>query len=323
MSVNTHKNTNSNHPKYPFVSVVIPTHNRKEKLARLIRSILQSSYPPNKLEIIVVDDASTDGTCKYIKKLFPQVKIIRNEKEKLLAESRNIGIRASKGKYVFIIDDDNIVDKDTIRKLVEFMEKHPEVGVAGPLMYFLNDPKRIWCAGVKRNYWTTITKLVGFNTVDNGQLKKPYESEDFPNAFMVRRELFEKVGLFNSKIFPIHYDEGDFCQRVIRIGYKVMVVPTARVWHDIPLPKLNRALTFHLKNPLRAYYATRNRILFHVKWSKDSIQRLIAIISCLIVSLYYIVTVIKSSVHNKPKIIESIIKGILDGLKLIKEVMKH
>ena len=90
----------------PLVSVVIPTHNRKEKLARLIKSILESDYPKDKLEIIVVDDASTDNTFEYIKKKYPQAKIIRNEEEKLLAESRNIGIKASKGKYIFLIDDD-------------------------------------------------------------------------------------------------------------------------------------------------------------------------------------------------------------------------
>ena len=188
----------------PLVSIVIPTHNRKEKLTRLIRSILESDYPKDKLEIIVVDDGSTDGTYEYIKKQFPQVRVIRNEEEKLLAESRNIGVRASHGKYIFIIDDDNIVDKNTIRELVEFMKKNPEVGVVGPIMYFLSDPKRIWCAGVKRNYWTTITELIGFNTRDNGQFREPYESEDFPNAFMVRREVFEKVSLFDSKLFPIH-----------------------------------------------------------------------------------------------------------------------
>lgn len=304
--------------EYPLVSIVIPTHSRKEKLARLIRSILESEYPKDKLEIIVVDDASTDGTHEYIRKLFPQVKVIRNDKEKLLAESRNIGVCASHGKYIFIIDDDNIVDKNTIRELVKFMEKHSEVGVVGPIMYFLSDPRRIWCAGVKRNYWTTITKLIGFNTRDNGQFREPYESEDFPNAFMVRREVFRKVGLFNSKLFPIHYDEGDFCHRVRRTGYKVLVVPSAKVWHDIPLPKHSKASILHLKSPLRAYYASRNRILFHWKWSKNAMQRLIALMSSLAVASYYVTSVARDhNVRSKHKVISSILRGVIDALKTI------
>jgi len=306
----------------PLVSIVVPTYNRREKLARLMRSILENDYPKDKLEIIVIDDASSDGTYENIKRLFPQVKIIRNDEEALLAESRNIGIRASRGKYIFVIDDDNVVDKNAIKELVKFMEKHPEVGVAGPIMYFLNDPTRIWCAGVKRSYWTTITKLVGFNTRDHGQLKEPYESEDFPNAFIVRREVFGKVGLFNSKIFPIHYDEADFCQRVKKARYKVMVVPTAKVWHDIPLPKENRALSPHLKHPLRAYYAVRNRILFHARWSTNSVQKFVSIPISLVIVLYYLLIVIGSRINRKRDLVKAILKGVFDGLKIVREVMK-
>jgi len=307
----------------PLVSIVIPTHNRKVKLERLIRSILESNYPKDKLEIIVVDDASNDGTREHIKRLFPQVRVIRNDEEKLLAESRNIGIRASKGKYIFIIDDDNIVDKNTIRELVEYMKRHPEVGVAGSTMYFLNDPTRTWCAGVKRSYWTTITKLIRFNARDNGQFKEPYESEDFPNAFMVRREVFEKVGLFNSKLFPIHYDEGDFCQRARKTGYKVMVVPTAKIWHDIPLPEQSRVLTLHLKSPLRAYYAVRNRILFHALWSKNAIQRIVALLASLAITAYYAILVLKNVYDRRHEVLKAMVKGVIDGFKLMREVLGH
>ena len=307
----------------PVVSIVIPTHNRKEKLERLIKSILESDYLKDELEIIVVDDASSNGTYECIKGLFPQVRVIRSDEEKLLAESRNLGIRASRGKYIFIIDDDNIVAKNIIRELVEFMEKHPEVGVAGPIMYFLKDPKRIWCAGIRRSYWTTITEFIGFNTVDNGLLREPYESEDFPNAFMIRREVFKKVGLFNSKLFPIHYDEGDFCQRVRKAGYKVMVVPTAKMWHDIPLPEQSRVSTLRLKSPLRAYYTIRNRILFHAMWSRNALQRFVALLASLVITAYYMVIALKDVTDNKREVLKSIFKGAVDGFKLMKKVVNH
>lgn len=310
--------------KHPLVSVVIPTHNRRDKLARLIKSIMNSNYPRDGLEIIVVDDASTDNTSEYIKKIFPEVKVIRNEEDKLLAESRNIGIRASKGKYILIIDDDNIVDRDAIKELVNYMEKHPEVGVAGPIMYFLSEPNRIWCAGVKRNYWTTITRLIGFNTLDKGQFREPLESEDFPNAFMVRREVFEKIGLFDSRLFPIHYDEGDFCQRARRAGYRVVTVPSAKIWHDIPPPSKSKATTLHLRSPLRAYYASRNRILFHWKWSKNTPQRIISLLASLTIILYYMVTTLRDkNTVNKQEIIKNMIKGVIDALKIIKRGNKQ
>lgn len=306
--------------EWPIVSVVIPTHNRKEKLIRLIKSLLESDYPKDKLEIIVVDDGSTDGTYDHVKKLFPQVKVIHNEEEKLLAESRNIGVRASKGEYIFLIDDDNVVGKNTIIELVKYMKKHPEVGVTGPIMYFLGESKRIWCAGVKRNYWTTITKYIGFNTIDTNQIKEPYDSEDLPNAFMIRREVIEKIGLFNSKLFPIHYDEGDFYQRVRKAGYKVMVIPTAKVWHDIPLPEQDNTPTLRLKIPLRAYYASRNRILFHWKYSRNLLQRIVALMASLAVTLYYIIAVARDQdIKGKCKIISSILRGVIDAFKIISQ----
>jgi len=87
---------------YPLVSIVIPTHDRKEKLIRLINSILESDYPKDKLEIIIVDDASTDGTYEEITKIFPQVKVVRNGRKRLVAASRNIGFQKSKGEFVFL-----------------------------------------------------------------------------------------------------------------------------------------------------------------------------------------------------------------------------
>jgi hypothetical protein len=140
---------------------------------------------------------------------------------------------------------------------------------------------------------------------------------------MVRREVFEKVGLFDSRLFPIHYDEGDFCNRVRRAGYKVVVVPSAKIWHDIPLPKRSRTSTLRLRNPLRAYYAVRNRILFHWKWSKSALQRAVSLIASLTVIAYYIVAILKdTTVGSKGEAIKSTIKGIIDGFRLLKEVTR-
>ncbi|MEM2562117.1 MAG: glycosyltransferase family 2 protein [Candidatus Bathyarchaeia archaeon] len=297
----------------PLISVIIPTHNRKEEVIRLVRSLFKSSYS-NKLEIIVVDDASNDGTSDSLKNLFPNIVIMRNKQEKLPSESRNIGIKLSHGEYIFLIDDDNIVDPNAIMELVYFLEKNPEVGIAGPIMYFLKDPKRIWCAGARINYWTTVTKVIGYNTYDEGQFNRPFECECFPNAFMVRRKVLEKVGLFNSYLFPIHYEEADFCQRVRRAGYKIVTVPSAKVWHNIALPEDEKSESLHLKSPLRAYYAIRNRLIYHRKWSSNLPQKISALIFSTVVLSYYIYFAMKRKDSKKWKIIKSMLKGFIDGL---------
>ena len=306
----------------PLVSIVIPTYNRKEKLTRLIKSILNNNYPRDKIEVIVVDDASTDGTYEEIKKSFPEVKVIKNQKELFLAASRNVGIKNSKGKYIFLIDDDNIVDKDCILELVKVMENNynPPIGIVAPIMYYLKQPNRIWCAGVKRSKITSLTKLMWMDEIDNDQFNELLESEDFPNAFMIRREVIEKIGLFDEVNFPIHYDEADFGERVRKAGYRVVCNPKAKVWHDIPLPEEveDKARLFHVHNELRAYYTGRNRIIFHRKYSKWWQFLVFILIFNWLFTLYYLKIILLGSqkpVNEKVKIAFYYLKGIFEKIK--------
>jgi hypothetical protein len=303
----------------PLVSTVIPTHNRKEKVIRLLNSLQKSKYPKDKLEVIVVDDASTDDTSKEVKHSFPAVLLIRNNDEQLLARSRNIGILNSRGNLIFLIDDDNIVAENTINELVEAMYTIPTLGVAGPMMYYFCAPSRVWCGRVKRN---CITSLTSFPERDLQHVKidRIIESDEFPNAFMIRRKVLEKVGLFDEVAFPIHNDEGDFCNRVRRAGFKIGLIPTARVWHDTPLQtkKLSGARHFHVHTTERAFYAARNRILFHRKYSQPSeFMTFLAVFMPLISAIYLNIILSDSSLafRRRMSIAKRYIQGIMEGLK--------
>jgi GT2 family glycosyltransferase len=306
---------------HPFVSIVIPTYNRKEKLVRLINSILQSSYLKDKLEIIVVDDASNDGTFERIKTKLPKVKIMRSEKELFLAGSRNIGIKNARGDYIFLIDDDNVIDKDCISELINVIEKdfNQPIGIAAPIMYYLKQPNRIWCAGIERDMTTSLTKYIGRNKTDNGQFNELIESKDFPNAFMIRRIIIERVGTFDEKLFPIHYDEADFGERVRRAGYKIICNPKAKIWHDVPLPKevQDKTRFFHCHNELRAYYCGRNRIIFHKKYSRWGQFLVFILLFNWLFTLYYLKIILfesKMSIIERTKIAKSYLKGLFDGI---------
>jgi GT2 family glycosyltransferase len=300
----------------PLVSVVIPTYNRKNKLTRLIRSIIRSDYPKEKLDIIVVDDASNDGTSEEIAKLFPKVNMVVNENESLLAACRNIGILQAKGDLIFFIDDDNIVAFDTIKELVCALLSSEEIGVVGPIMYYYQEPNRIWCAGVKRNYLTTVTTIVSRDEIDLGQFKNPIESEDFPNAFMIRKSIMRQIGLFDEDAFPIHYDESDFCKRVRNAGYKVVMVPAAKIWHDIPIQRgdLCRALKLH--TPLRTYYTARNRIIFMKRFATASKYILFIFFFLPLFGCFHFFSIFHSacSSSRKLKLFSSYMRGIFDGL---------
>jgi GT2 family glycosyltransferase len=297
--------------EYPLVSVVIPTHNRKEKLIRLINSILKSNYPKDKIEIIVVDDASTDGTSEDLRKCFPTVKVITNPRESFLAGSRNVGILDSKGDFIFLIDDDNVVDPNTLSELVKVMQEDEKIGVVGPLMYYYGDPKRIWCAGIKRNYITSKTMFLGQGELDEGQYEDLADSEEFPNAFMVRRKVIEEVGLFDEETFPFGYGEADFCQRVKRAHFKIVTAPRAKVWHDIPV--LEKEIHFDEK---RAYYHGRNRIIFHRRYSRGIEFALFIMFfePFFIIPAYLLLFLFsKKSINKRLALILSYLRGVFDG----------
>jgi len=292
----------------PLISIVIPTHNRKKKVIRLIKSILASAYPLDKMEIIVVDDASTDGTYEEIQKVFsiPHIKIIRCTTEKLVAECRNIGLENSRGEYIFFIDDDIVIDRMTIPKLIEFMQQHKSVGVAGPLILYLNKPNIVWSAGIMENLWTTLGKFIGRNEREE-KFKNPIICDAIPSIFVVCRSIAIKFR-FNSKLFPIQFEEIDFCIRIKRSGYRIVVIPWAKAWHERPSASF-------LRSPLRTYFEVRNRFIRQKLWSISYIQYIVSEIFALIISLSYAIISIKFST-NYMETLKCIIKGIKDGLRV-------
>jgi len=153
------------------------------------------------LEIIIVDDASNDGTVAEITKLFPEVKVVVNKEERLLAACRNIGILHARGNLIFLVDDDNIIVPDTIKELARIFLSNEQIGVVGPIMYYYKDPKRILCAGIKRSMVTSLTQRIGMDEIDNRQFNGLIESNDFPNAFMLKKRDCKKVGLVDEKTF--------------------------------------------------------------------------------------------------------------------------
>jgi len=247
----------------PLVSIIIPTYNRKQELTRLIKSIKQSGYPKESIEIIVVDDASTDGTYRSIRKRFPDVKVIKNIKRRMTSGARNIGIHCSKGDYLFFIDHDNVIDRNAINELVNFMERNGDVGLAGPIMYYYSVPKEIWCAGGKLRQPLYFTSwMFQHETSEIPQVANTYamECDYIPNAFMVRKRIIKEIGFFDEKNFPLLWEDADFSLRIKQRGYQIVIVPRAKVWHDVSTGR-----DFHITEE-RAFFRGRDRTRFYLKY---------------------------------------------------------
>jgi GT2 family glycosyltransferase len=302
----------------PPVSIVIPTYNRKKKLIRLIESILQSDYPTGRLEIIVVDDASFDGTCEEVRKAYPWIKYIRHKREELVAKSLNDGITASSNEFILVCDDDNIVEKNMIQILVKTMLLDDRIGVAGPVTYYFDRPNIIQYAGCNYGVFTRITHYLFLDKIDEGFLRgKILEVDAIPNCFMLRKSLAIKVGLIPARRIPWNGEDGYLQYKIKKIGYKIVVVGDAKVYHDPERekfsykPKLYRKADKFRYNPNLLYYALRSKIIFH-KDLDTRLQYFTFLASLPIYVAFYLYVAMNS--YYKFTSIKAVFDGLIDGL---------
>ena len=292
-------------------------------LERTITSLLSSLY--KNLEIIVVDNASSDGTFEYVRERFPQVKILRSRENLLAAGGINYALPYISGEYILLLADDVVIENDTIEKLVEFLDSKRDAGIVCPVVYYWKDKSRIWWGGSKINMITSRTYFYGRD------LKLPekefWEVDSFTTIMLTRKEIFLRNGQMfyvNVREFPIHYEEADFSFRARKKGWKSYVLKTVKAYHDIPLPEeiKEKLRIFGIHNELRAYYITRNRIIFHKKYSKRwQFFFFISIFNWLF-TMYYLRIILgsKKPFKEKLKIANAYLKGIVEGIKWITEV---
>lgn len=246
---------------YPFVSCIVPTHNRKDMVIRLLKSVIAGTY--KNIEIIVVDDASSDGTSDAIKKVFPgnkSIHIIRNRSNLFASGSRNVGTRKSKGRYLFYIDDDNVLDRHAISELVSVFEYDKTIGELGLVNLYFRDKKKILWLQTIRDMWTTKTYLPA--NLSDYSSKKIWDTVDVPNAFIIRADVIKKHGISFCEKFGIMYEESDVAYRIRSAGYSIKVVRDAIIYHDVD------DYMYHFMSDIRLPYVfARNRIIFHSIYS--------------------------------------------------------
>ncbi|MFH1905619.1 MAG: glycosyltransferase family 2 protein [bacterium] len=243
-----------------LVSVVITTRNRKGVVVDCLNSVLRMNYA--NFEIILVDNASSDGTVQAVMEKFPMVKVAVAEENLGLNGGKNLGQKEASGDYVFFLDSDTTVDKRLLLEMVRVAEGDVKIGVVTPKMYYLNPPNVIWYAGAKVNLLTSQTKNIGCNEEDKGQLDQVRETEFAPTAYLVKREVIERIEGHNEDLF-MTYGDTDFGFRAREAGFKVVFCPGAKLWHLLGMGeniKTMRALGYRL--PMRAYYFSRNRVIF-------------------------------------------------------------
>jgi len=247
----------------PRVITIILNTNRREDTLACLQSLQQSTYPNS--EIIVLDNASTDGSVEAIKAQYPNVQIVNLEANLGYAGNNNVGIRLAieqSADWVFVLNEDTVVEPTCIENLIRATYKNENIGVIGPMIYTFDDPPLISSAGGVIDWLHADGTNAGMGESDRGQFQA--RMVDFLNGcgMLVSKSAIEKAGLLDESFF-IYYEETDWCTRIKKAGFDLWFEPSAKMKHKAPIHHSNFG-------PSTLYYMTRNRIRFfarHTPWN--------------------------------------------------------
>ena len=218
--------------RFPFVSIIVLNYNSKKWLRNCLESLVKLKYPRNRYEVIIADNASTDGSIESAKENFRWVKVVQFNKNFGFAEGNNRAVRYAKGEYVAFLNPDTEVDGNWLAELVKGMEKHPELASCGGKVLYLKERDIIQNAGHKMTL-IGIPYPIGYCERDKGQYERArYTLATSGCAMLVRKDIFEKIGGFDKDYF-LYVEEGDLGLRLWIHGYKVMYMPKAKAYHEL------------------------------------------------------------------------------------------
>ena len=213
--------------KESLVSIIILNYNAGKLLADCIESIKKSTY--KNLEIIVVDNISTDDSQNLCKEKFPEIKLIQNKENFGYCGGNNIGIREAKGKFITILNPDTIIEPECITELISAYDEFGE-GLYQPKILSLHEKGVIQSTG-------NMIQIFGFGFArDKGEkvINKHEKIEKISYAsgtcLFTSRKVFEKVGMLDEFLF-LYHDDLDFGWRAAQIGISSYYVPKSKIYH--------------------------------------------------------------------------------------------
>lgn len=212
--------------KCPNIFVIILNYNGGEVLMDCLRSVFQSDYP--NFETVVVDNDSDDGSFEKARQNFSRAHFIKNSSNLGFSKGNNLGIRFALEKfadYVFILNNDAIIEKTTLSKLEEELSENQSAGIASPVIMD-GTGNKVWFAGGAID-WKKMRTTHSFDIKSSD----PYLTEYISGcAMLVKAEVFKKIGLFDERYF-LYYEDADFSLRAVKAGCGLVVDPSVRIRH--------------------------------------------------------------------------------------------
>lgn len=215
--------------EYPLVSIVVPNWNGMAFLEKCLQSLMSLTYP--KYEVIVVDNGSSDGSTDFVRVNFKGVRLIANDRNLGFAKGSNIGIRASRGGMIVLLNNDVVVDPVWLSELVKATVASPKIGVASGIILRSKSSDVVWSAGNR------IDAFTGYHwRVDYGKkLREVRDVDDIDYmsacALLAKREVVERIGLLDEGYF-FSGEDADWILRARKAGYEFRLVVAAIAWHE-------------------------------------------------------------------------------------------
>jgi GT2 family glycosyltransferase len=247
----------------PSASVVVVSYNTADHIVGCLESLLELDYP--EVEIIVVDNASTDGSVEIIRRRFPQIDPIELPDNKGFAGGASVGLFMASGDVLATVNPDVRLDPHWLRAVVAALA-HEEVGIVGSKILY-PDRKTLQHAGGVVHYPLATVDHIGRGELDNGQYNiSKVVSFVTGAALAMRRDVGRHLGFFDEEFFPVYYEDVDLCWRADKEGLSTIYQPDAIAYH-------NETVTLDRKGSLYYSFYHANRLRFVVKhYSPDQLM---------------------------------------------------
>ena len=213
-------------------SIVILTHNVRPLIERCLDSVLTHTDPRH--EILVVDNASTDGTIEWLNVLVgrePRVRVIYNQENLGVAAGNNVGLAQAKGDHLVLLNPDTVVVAGWLERLIACAEAHPQAGVVGPMSNSVTGAQKLPKIGYDPD---TLHDLELFAQMHSDAL----DGQDEPALWisgicmLIKRELLARIGGFDERYGRGTFEDTDYCLRTFLAGYQTMIAADAFIHHD-------------------------------------------------------------------------------------------
>ena len=240
--------------RQPDLSVITVNYNGFHDTCEFIDSwtatIFSVSY-----EMIVIDNGSTANEAALLQKTYPFIQAVRSERNLGFAGGNNLGINLAKGKYLFLLNNDVYMVKDTIPLLIKRLLSSDKIAGVSPLIRDYAEPHAIQFAG-----YTQLSPITLRNrAIGKGKINKDhYPAQKTPYlhgaAMLLKKTIIDKLSLMPEEYF-LYYEELDWCTYINREGYELWYDPACEIWHK-------DSSSTGKESPLKYYYLNRNRLLY-------------------------------------------------------------